>query len=138
MVRAALLDKNEVQTLVKNFLDNFQDCINQQKNPTQWGFDKFLGEKFHITSNGESVAKTLPEYLNRLALFQKKFTHCEIRLWIEDSVYSDNHFACHYKVNLTERGGHKIVLCMMAIGACDHDKIISWKQVVNEEGKSHL
>ncbi len=138
MSRATLLDKNEVQTLIKHFLNDFQNCINQQKKPNQFGFDKFLGDKFHITSNGEKIANNLSEYLNRIESFQKRFSHCEIHFLPEDTVYADNHFACHYTAHLTDKNNaQKIVLCLMAIGACDHDKITYWKQVVNEEGKSH-
>jgi hypothetical protein len=137
MPKATLIDKNETQTLIKHFLDEFQNCINQNRNPNQCGLDKILGSKFHITSNGEKVANNLTDYLHRIEAFQKRFTHCNIHLSAEDTVCGDNHFACYYTVDLTEKNGEKIELCMMACGACDHDKIISWKQVVNEKGKSH-
>ncbi len=137
MTKATTLDKNEVLTLINHYFDTFQNCINQHKNPNQAGFDKFLGNKFHITSNGANIANNLSDYLNRIELFQKKFTHCEIHLSTEDTVWADNHFACNYHVNLTEKSGKKITLCMMAIGTWDHDKITQWKQVVHEQGASH-
>lgn len=134
MARATILDKNEVQTIIKKFLDEFQNCVNQQKNPNQAEFDKVIGNNFHIKSNGSDVANNLTEYLSRVEQFQKRYSHCNIHFFSEDTVCADNHFACNYKVELTLKNGQKILVLMMAIGACEHDKITLWKQVAHEKG----
>lgn len=137
MPKATLLEKNEVQTLIKNFLNEFQNCINQNKNPSQIALDKLLGSKFHITSNGKKVAGNLIDYLHRIESFQKKFTRCEIHFSSEDIVCADNQFACYYTASLNEKSGKKVDLCMMAMGVCEGDRIISWKQVANDKNVSH-
>lgn len=137
MPKSTILDKNETIALLKGFLDEFQNCINQSKKPTPAEFEKYLARTFQIASNGKEIAHNLSEYTSRIENFQKRYSHCEIHLIRDDTLCADHHFACHYRVDLTPRSGHKIQLHMMAIATVENDRITQWKQVAHEKGTSH-
>lgn len=129
-----MLDKQETLALLRGFLNDFQNCINQDTKPVANHFDKYLDPHFQVISNGRAISNGLTEYLKRVAHFQQRYSHCEIHLKQEDLVWGDNRLACHYHANLTDKNGQRVQIYMMVIATIEQDKFRHWTQVSHEEG----
>lgn len=134
LTKAPILDRTEATNILKGFLDVFQHFCNESKLPLATEFDRYLSRNIQVTSNGRLIARNLTEYLNRFERFEKRYSHCEVTVFKEDTLVFDQHIVCHYKAELNSKNGQKVQLYMMAIATIEDHKIVTWKQVVHERG----
>ncbi len=133
----ALLDRNETCILLHDFLEEFQNCVNQTIEPTTDCFEKYLNPHFKICSNGKVLANDLTGYLAEIKDFQRRYTHCEINLNDDEVICSEHALACYYQADLTTRKGQRHKIYMMIIAKIEHGKLTSWKQVSHENSIEH-
>jgi len=136
MTKTGMLDKAQATSLMNDFFKMFQDCINHPEPINPKTFAKFLAPDFKISSNDHIIAKSLTEYMPRVELLKKKYSHFEISEINAEPLISGNKMVVKYRLNLTSRNGPKVKVNIMAIATVDEHKISIWDEVTNEEGTS--
>lgn len=137
LVKTPTLSKDQAQTILHGFLQQFQNICNKHTKPNPTEFEKFLSRNFKISSNGKVVGKNLNEYLERIQKFQERYTHIEIpHKLLEEPVIADNRAVFFYNVHLTRKDGGKVKMFLMAIGVFEDGKIVQWNQVAHQEGST--
>lgn len=137
MTKPAQLDKKQALSLLNDFLRQFQTTCNQPNPPKSSDFERYLSRNFQISSNNHIVGKNLAEYLNRVAKFQKKYSHIELTDFNLEPLISGNKLIIQYDANLTSRNGQKIQMNFMVIITIEDNLITHWDQVAHEKGSSH-
>jgi hypothetical protein len=132
----AAIDKREAITKLTSFFQIFQAACNQQGPINASTLEPYLSKNFQLTSNDRIAARSLSDYLNRLARFQKKFSHVEVAGPAAEPLISGNKIAIQYTMDLTYRDGKKSEVLVMALGTIEDNKIANWTQVTHEKGSS--
>jgi hypothetical protein len=128
------LDKTQVLEIIYGFFKEFENWIGQSKVPTVADLEKYLAKKYHISSNGQHVAHSTDEYLNRYQRFQKKYSKFQISKPIEEPLISGNRVAFHYKVDLTTHQNQRKQVFIGTIATIEDNKILDWNQIAHESG----
>lgn len=131
---AAGIDKQQTMKFLSHFFETFQKCCNQQGSVNASVLEPFLAKNFTLTANDFVASRSLSDYMNRIAQFQKKFSHVEVSGPTPDFCVFGNKFCVQYTIDFTLRNGHKNEVLVMALGTMEDNKISSWKQITHEKG----
>lgn len=132
------LDKKQALSLVNAFFQQFQNCLNRPMAPNAADFEKILARNFHISSNGNVIAKNLAAYMERIHKLQKVFSRMEIHGPNGEPVLNENKIVITFEVAITPRNGQKSENVVMAIATIEDNKLIHWEEVAHDKGHDWL
>ena len=133
ITKTAGLDRTQALALLDGLLETFQNSCNQINPPNSADFERYLATDFQIASNGQTVAKSLAEYMKRITKFRNKYVKFEITELLIEPLLIGNKIVSNYKVDLTTRNGQTLQVYIMAIGLIRDNKFSQWLQVASEK-----
>lgn len=120
-------------SLTKDFLNKFQTWIKQSNLPTEADLKHFLNSSFQISSNGQLLAKSIPDYIERIENLRKKYNEFKISI-IDEPLYADNRVAIQYRLDLKSKDGHASQIYIMAFADVHDGKFSRWNEIAHEKG----
>ena len=129
-----ILDKSKILNVVNDFFKHFQIwCGRTPVSPTPHEIEHYLAKNLQMFNNGQLVARSATNYLDRLQRFQKKYSGFKISQPLEEPLIYGNQVAIYYTIDLTARDGEHAQVYVMALLTFEDDKISRWVEVTHEK-----
>lgn len=128
------LEKTNVKSIVYDFFKQFPTWVGRSAvTPTVEQLDKYLSKNLQMHNNGQIVAKSSANYLDRLKKFQKKYSNFQISEPLEEPLIVGNQASIYYRLDLTTSTGQHKQVYIMGLFTIHDDKISKWIEVTNEK-----
>lgn len=135
MVATKSFDKTKILNVVYDFFKQFQVwCGPSAHTPSVNELEKYLSKNLQMFNNGQLVARSSANYLDRLQKFQKKYPKFQISKPIEEPLICDNQGVIYYQIDLTAQNGQHKQVYVMGLFTIEDDKISRWVEVTHEKG----